>query len=58
MYMPLSDGGPSDMFGRVLARGMSAELGQQIVVENEGSMGGLVGVAATAKAAPDGYTIT
>ena len=57
MYVPFAAGGPSDTFGRILARGMSAELGQQIVVENKGGMGGLVGVAATAKAAPDGYTI-
>jgi tripartite-type tricarboxylate transporter receptor subunit TctC len=57
MYVPFAAGGPSDMFGRILARGMSAELGQQVVVENKGGMGGVVGVAATAKAAPDGYTI-
>ena len=57
MYVPFAAGGPSDMFGRILARGLSAELGQQVVVENKGGMGGVVGVAATAKAAPDGYTI-
>ena len=57
MYVPFAAGGPSDMFGRILARGLSAELGQQVVVENKGGMGGLVGVAAIAKAAPDGYTI-
>ena len=57
MYVPFAAGGPSDMFGRILARGMSAELGQQVVVENKGGMGGVVGVAAIAKAAPDGYTI-
>ena len=57
LYVPFAAGGPSDMFGRILARGMSATLGQQVVVENKGGMGGLVGVAATAKAAPDGYTI-
>lgn len=57
MYVPFAAGGPSDMFGRILARGMSAELGQQVVVENKGGMGGVVGVAATAKATPDGYTI-
>src|SRR5215468_66591 len=54
MFVPFAAGGPSDMFGRILASGMSATLGQQIVVENKG---GVVGVAATAKAAPDGYTI-
>jgi|FEC22Drversion2_1045045.scaffolds.fasta_scaffold01007_6 tripartite-type tricarboxylate transporter receptor subunit TctC len=57
LFVPFAAGGPSDMFGRILARGMSATLGQQIVVENKGGMGGVVGVAATAKAAPDGYTI-
>jgi len=57
LLVPFAAGGPSDMFGRILARGLSAELGQQVVVENKGGMGGVVGVAATAKAAPDGYTI-
>ena len=57
MFVPFAAGGPSDMFGRILARGLSAELGQQVVVENKGGMGGLVGVAAIAKSAPDGYTI-
>jgi tripartite-type tricarboxylate transporter receptor subunit TctC len=57
LYVPFATGGPSDMFGRILARGMTAGLGQQVVVENKGGMGGLVGVAAIAKAAPDGYTI-
>ena len=57
LYVPFAAGGPSDMFGRILARGMSAVLGQQVVIENKGGMGGVVGVAAMAKAAPDGYTI-
>ncbi|MBL6616535.1 MAG: tripartite tricarboxylate transporter substrate binding protein [Reyranella sp.] len=57
LFVPFAAGGPSDMFGRILARGMSATLGLQIVVDNKGGMGGVVGVAATAKAAPDGYTI-
>jgi len=57
LFVPFAAGGPSDMFGRILARGLSAGLGQQVVVENKGGMGGVVGVAATAKAPPDGYTI-
>ena len=40
LYVPFAAGGPSDMFGRILARGLSAELGQQVVVENKGGMGG------------------
>jgi len=57
MLVPFAAGGPSDMYGRLLARGMAAVLGQQVVIENKGGMGGVVGVAAVAKAAPDGYTI-
>ena len=57
MYVPFAAGGPSDMFGRILARGLSAQLGQQVVIENKGGMGGLTGVAALAKATPDGYSI-
>ena len=57
LLVPFAAGGPSDMFGRLLARGLAAELGQQVVVENKGGMGGLVGVAALAKAPADGYAI-
>src|SRR5262245_40244271 len=57
LYVPFAAGGPSDMFGRLLAGGMSAVLGQPVVIENKGGMGGLTGVAALAKAAPDGYSI-
>ena len=57
MYVPFPAGGPSDMFGRILARGMTALLGQQVVVENKSGLGGVTGVDAIAKAAPDGYTI-
>ena len=57
LMVPFPAGGPSDALGRILARGLSAELGQQVVIENKGGMGGLIGVAALAKAPPDGYTI-
>jgi tripartite-type tricarboxylate transporter receptor subunit TctC len=36
---------------------MAVLLGQTIVIENRGGAGGLTGVAAVAKAEPDGYTI-
>jgi tripartite-type tricarboxylate transporter receptor subunit TctC len=50
-------GGPADLFGRTLAQGMSANLGQPVVVENRSGAGGVVGVDSVAKAAPDGYTL-
>ncbi|HKU95545.1 MAG TPA: tripartite tricarboxylate transporter substrate binding protein [Vineibacter sp.] len=57
LFVPFAAGGPADMFGRILARGMSVQLGQQVVVENKSGLGGVTGVDAIAKAAPDGYTI-
>jgi tripartite-type tricarboxylate transporter receptor subunit TctC len=57
LIVPFPAGGPSDIFGRFLAQGMGSNLGQTIVVENRGGVGGVIGVDAVAKAAPDGYTI-
>src|SRR4051795_7974247 len=50
-------GGPADIFGRAFAQALSASLGQPVVVENKSGVGGVVGVDAAAKAAPDGYTL-
>ena len=38
-------GGPADIFGRALAQGMAAELGQPVVVENISGVGGEIGRA-------------
>ena len=50
-------GGPADIFGRALASGMSADLGQPVIVENISGVGGVLGVDRAAKATPDGYTM-
>jgi tripartite-type tricarboxylate transporter receptor subunit TctC len=57
MVVPFAAGGPTDTVGRLFAEAMSAELGQQIVVENVGGAGGTLGAAQVSAAAPDGYTI-
>src|SRR5258708_13665395 len=57
LIVPFPAGGPADLFARVLGNGMSAELGQQIVIENRAGVGGLAGVEAVPKSAPPGYTI-
>ena len=57
LISPFAPGGGADITCRALAPKLSAALGQQVVVDNRGGAGGLVGVEIAAKAPPDGYTI-
>ena len=57
MVVPFSAGGPTDTVGRLIAERMSADLGQQIIVENVGGAGGTLGAGQVAEAEADGYTI-
>ena len=57
MVVPFPAGGPADIFGRGLAHGMAAELGQPVIIENIGGVGGVLGVDRAMKSAPDGYTL-
>ncbi len=57
MVVPFSAGGPTDTVGRLVAEKMSADLGQQIIVENVGGAGGTLGAGQVAGAEADGYTV-
>ncbi|WP_353144453.1 tripartite tricarboxylate transporter substrate-binding protein, partial [Paracoccus sp. (in: a-proteobacteria)] len=57
MVVPFAAGGPTDTVARMVAERMSADLGQQIIVENIGGAGGTLGAGNVAKADPDGYTV-
>jgi tripartite-type tricarboxylate transporter receptor subunit TctC len=57
LVVPFAAGGSTDLVGRIIAEGMSAQLGQQVLVVNQAGAGGVVGATAVADAAPDGYTI-
>ena len=55
--VPFAAGGPIDVCSRSIAQGMSANIGLPVVIEIRASSGGITGVEAVAKSAPDGYTI-
>lgn len=46
-----------DILARTLARGMAAQLGQQVVVENRSGAGGQIAAANVAKGPKDGYNL-
>jgi tripartite-type tricarboxylate transporter receptor subunit TctC len=56
MVVPFAAGGGTDVLGRIIGRRLGEVLGQQVVIENVGGAGGMVGSARVAKAAPDGYS--
>jgi tripartite-type tricarboxylate transporter receptor subunit TctC len=55
--VPVSAGGGSDMVGRTVCERWAKALNQTIVVDNQGGGGGVIACQATARAAPDGYTL-
>jgi len=57
MVVPVSAGGALDTNARLVASGMSAALGQPVVVENVTGAAGSTGTGRIARATPDGYNI-
>lgn len=57
LIIPFPPGGSNDVVGRLIATKLSERLGKQVVVDNRGGAGGVIGTEVTANAAPDGYTL-
>lgn len=57
MVVPFPPGGPTDLVARVLAKQLTDQLGQTVVVENKGGANGNIGMQYAAAAKPDGYTV-
>jgi tripartite-type tricarboxylate transporter receptor subunit TctC len=55
MVVPFPPGGGTDVLGRIVGQKLSETLGQQVVVENVGGAGGMIGSARVVHATPDGY---
>ncbi|MGM9484565.1 tripartite tricarboxylate transporter substrate-binding protein [Roseateles sp. NT4] len=57
VIVPFAAGGPTDKVARDLAEALRKPLGNTVIVENVGGVGGTLGANKVAKASPDGYTL-
>ena len=57
LIVPYPAGGGVDLMGRLIGQKLSVALNQQVVIENRGGAGGMIGTRDAARAAPDGYTL-
>jgi tripartite-type tricarboxylate transporter receptor subunit TctC len=56
LIVPFAPGGSTDTLARIVGQGLTASLGQAVVVDNRPAGGGIVGADLVAKSQPDGYT--
>ena len=57
LVVPYPPGGSADILARAIGQKLGDGLGQAVVIDNRPGAGTAIGAEATAKAAPDGYTI-
>ena len=57
IIVPFAAGGPADQIARLVSNPLGLLLGKPVVVDNRGGAGGVIGVAAAAKAPGDGMTL-
>ena len=58
IIVPFAPGGGSDFIARFMAQRLTETLGSQVIVENKPGAGGVLGIEAGVKSAPDGYNLT
>ena len=55
--VPFAPGGPSDILSRLMGQKLGESMGQTVVIDNRGSVGGIIGFELAVKSPPDGYTL-
>ncbi|ALM83040.1 tripartite tricarboxylate transporter substrate binding protein [Bordetella sp. N] len=55
--VPFAPGSATDQIGRAIAKGVTDETGQAVIIENKPGASAMIGAQAVARAAPDGYTV-
>jgi tripartite-type tricarboxylate transporter receptor subunit TctC len=54
LVVPFAAGGPADLIARTLAAELPQRLNAEVIVENRGGAGGVIGTELVAKSPPDG----
>src|SRR5215217_6466401 len=57
LIVPFPPGGSNDIVGRLIAEELGQRLGKQVVVDNRGGAGGVLGTEIAANSDPDGHTL-
>ena len=57
LIVPFPPGGGNDILARAVGQRLTEVIGQQVVVDNRGGAGGVIGTQAAATSMPDGYTL-
>jgi tripartite-type tricarboxylate transporter receptor subunit TctC len=57
VIVPFPPGGSTDFLARIVGQKITADWGQQVIIDNKPGAGGTLGAAEAARAAPDGYTL-
>lgn len=57
IVVPFVAGGSTDVAARIMGEALGIQLGGTVIIDNRAGAGGMIGAAAVARAAPDGYTL-